>query len=124
MTKPHRLFLSPLSLALSGCAFRMADDTPATAAPIAPIAPTDAAPASTEPAIVETKQADQSDEQPATVAVDVPAEHVSLIKRAVALLERGEQWITDNIHAGISHFEGIVGETPAATHDEGDSNNA
>lgn len=44
---------------------------------------------------------------PATVAVDVPVEHVDLIKRAVALLERGEQWVADNIHAGISHFEGI-----------------
>jgi hypothetical protein len=43
-----------------------------------------------------------------TTTFEVKAEHANIIMRAIALLERGEKWIADNIEAGITHFEGIV----------------
>lgn len=46
-------------------------------------------------------------EAAATVTLDVPAEHASLLQRALALLERGESYIKDNIEAGITHFEAL-----------------
>lgn len=45
------------------------------------------------------------------VAVPVPAEHQSAVERFVALLKSGEQWIVDNVHAALTHFESLV--TPA-----------
>lgn len=45
----------------------------------------------------------------APVTIEVPAAHTSLFQRIKALIERDEQWIIDNIHAGITHFESIVG---------------
>ena len=49
------------------------------------------------------------DNQPDTnTIIQVPTEHASIIERAVALLKRGEQWIIDNIHAGVTTIEGLV----------------
>jgi len=45
----------------------------------------------------------------APVTLEVPAEHADIMQRALSLLNRGEQWVTDNIHAGIKHFEDIFG---------------
>jgi hypothetical protein len=97
--------------ALQYMSFRAIEDAPSiAAAPVAPpvdtpaVAPSDAAAATAE------AQAATSDEAPATVSIDVPAEHVSLLNRAAALLSRGESWIKDNIEAGISHFENIVAD--------------
>ena len=42
---------------------------------------------------------------PATVSIEVPAQHVSLLNRAVALLAKGEQTIVDNLHAGVTMLE-------------------
>lgn len=68
--------------------FRMAEDAPA--------------------ADVETPaQAAPEVEPPATVTVEVPAEHVNLLQRAVELLKSGEQWIKDNIEAGVTTLEGL-----------------
>jgi hypothetical protein len=50
---------------------------------------------------------------PATVPVDVPAEHEDLLQRAVALLKKGEQFVVDNIEAGLSALEALF-ETPPA----------
>jgi len=67
------------------------------------------------------EQAPASVEVPATpVAVDltdVKTEHVSLLERFVALLKRDEQWIVDNIEAGVAALEGMFeskSEAPAA----------
>lgn len=80
------------------------------AAPVEP-APVAVAPdVATEAAAVAVSQAATSDAAPATVTVEVPAQHVSLIKRAVALLEKGEAWITDNVHAGIQTLENLTGD--------------
>jgi len=53
---------------------------------------------------------------PATpVAVDltdVKTEHVSLLERFVALLKRDEQWIVDNIEAGVTALEGMFEPKP------------
>lgn len=46
----------------------------------------------------------------APVTIEVPAAHASLFQRIKALIERDEQWIVDNIHAGIAHFEKMVGD--------------
>lgn len=46
----------------------------------------------------------------APVTIEVPAAHASLFERIKALIERDEQWIVDNIHAGIAHFEKMVGD--------------
>lgn len=47
---------------------------------------------------------------PTTATVTVPVEHAALIERAVKLLERGEQWIVDNIHAGVTTLEGLLSD--------------
>lgn len=44
---------------------------------------------------------------PAPVTIEVPAEHADLIQRAVALLALGEQFVSDNIHAGIRMLEDL-----------------
>lgn len=44
-------------------------------------------------------------ETPATVSIEVPAQHVALLNRAVALLAKGEQTIVDNLHAGVTMLE-------------------
>jgi hypothetical protein len=53
---------------------------------------------------------------PATVPVDVPAEHEDLLQRAVALLKKGEQFVVDNIEAGLSALEALF-ETEKAPAD-------
>lgn len=53
--------------------------------------------------------------------IEVPAEHADILTRAVKLLSTGEQWVVDNVHAGITTLEGMM--TPAAP-DKGDENNA
>ncbi len=55
------------------------------------------------------------DEPTPPVTLEVPAEHESLLKRALALLERDEAWVKDNIEAGIAHFENIFKESDAST---------
>jgi hypothetical protein len=49
-----------------------------------------------------------SDTGTAPISITVPAAHESLFKRILTLLERGEQDIIDNIHAGIIHFENLA----------------
>lgn len=44
---------------------------------------------------------------PQTATVEVPAEHQSLIERAVALLKKGEQTVVDNFEAGVAMLEGL-----------------
>lgn len=43
----------------------------------------------------------------ATATIEVPAVHVSLFERVVALLKKDEQAIVDNIHAGVSALEAM-----------------
>lgn len=57
------------------------------------------------PATTAETQAGASDETPATVSIEVPAQHVALLNRAVALLAKGEQTIVDNLHAGVTMLE-------------------
>jgi hypothetical protein len=45
--------------------------------------------------------------QAAPVAVEVPAKHETLFRRIAALIHRDEQWLIDNIDAGITHFESM-----------------
>lgn len=59
---------------------------------------------------------------PATVSIDVPAQHQSLLERAAAVLEHAEGWVVDNVEAGIKQLETMLG-IDNATHDAGDSNN-
>lgn len=49
----------------------------------------------------------QTPADPATVTVEVPAEHADLLQRAVELLKSGEQWVKDNIEAGVTTLEGL-----------------
>lgn len=63
--------------------------------------------------------ADPAPQAPATVSVDVPAEHESDVQRFVTLLKSGEQWVVDNVKAALTHFEGFF---TTATHDDGNSN--
>lgn len=53
----------------------------------------------------------------APVTIEVPAAHASLFERIKALVERDEQWIVDNIHAGIAHFESIIKSASDAKQD-------
>lgn len=122
MSKPNRIFfLSSLASVLATAyafTYRMSDDapaaapvdTPAAAGPVEAVNETaTASQADTAAAVAEGAQA-ASDEAPATVSVEVPAQHLSLIERAVALLKREEQFVIDNIEAGISHFEAMFKE--------------
>lgn len=89
-------------LMMSAYAFRMADDAPAATNDAA-----DGATASAEPTT------------PAAVTVTVPAEHADLLQRAIALLEKGETYVKDNIEEGIAMLEGLFKSsdttaTPAA----------
>jgi hypothetical protein len=43
----------------------------------------------------------------ATVTVEVPAAHETLVQRVLALLEKDATWLKDNIEAGLTHFEGL-----------------
>lgn len=81
-------------LMLSAHAFRMSDD----------------APAATTATDGQTANADTQ-----TVTVTVPAEHADLLQRAIALLEKGEQYVKDNIEAGVTMLEGLFksSDTPA-----------
>lgn len=81
-------------LMMSAHAFRMADDAPA---------------ATPAPADGQTANADTP-----TVTVTVPAEHADLLQRAIALLEKGETYVKDNIEAGVTMLEGLFTSTPAA----------
>lgn len=116
MARSHRF--NALSFAIAALAptwaiWRMADDVPA-AAPVEPAeaaaqVANDTATAAAADAAADTAEATQaaSDEAPATVSIDVPAQHQSLLERAAALLEKADSWIVDNIEAGIAHFEGL-----------------
>lgn len=86
----HRKLITAVLMG-AALSFRMADDAPA-AMPETPasIDPTAAA--------------------PATVAVDVPAEHATLVQRVVALLEKDATWLKDNIEAGLTHFEALFSD--------------
>lgn len=64
-------------LFLSAFAYRMADDAPGAATTAEP------------------------------VTITVAAEHASFIQRAVALLEKGEQFVVDNFEAGLTTLEGF-----------------
>jgi len=47
-------------------------------------------------------------------AVSVPVEHESTVSRLLALLEKGEQWIVDNVEAGLKTLENMFADaTPA-----------
>jgi hypothetical protein len=70
--------------------YRMAEDAPSSA------------PAAPEPAAVGT-------------LVEVPVEHVTLVKRVLALLEKDATWLKDNIEAGVTHFEGMFKEDEPPT---------
>jgi hypothetical protein len=88
-------------------AYYVVDDTAAAAPldqPAGDAAPAD--PVGDAAAVAESAQS-TSDEAPATVSIEVPAQHQSLLERAAALLSRSESWIADNIEAGISHFEAM-----------------
>lgn len=99
--------LSPLSLAVAalapwvGFTRHMSDDATAADTAAQVQASNDA---------TDNANAAASDEAPASVAVDVPAQHVSLIQRAVALLEKGEQFVIDNVEAGITTLESFFTE--------------
>lgn len=43
----------------------------------------------------------------APVTIEVPAAHASLFQRIKALIERDEQWIIDNVHAGVTTLENM-----------------
>lgn len=45
----------------------------------------------------------------APVTIEVPAVHASLFQRIKALIERDEQWIIDNVHAGVTTLENMFG---------------
>lgn len=57
------------------------------------------------------RMADDAPAAPAAapVTIEAPAEHQSLLERAVALLKTGEQYVIDNIEAGLSTLEQMVG---------------
>lgn len=121
------LFHSPLSLMAAAFSFNaytryMTDSTP-VAAPVDPTPPAEPATGAgaTADAAQDVKEAGASDEQPASVAVDVPAEHVGLLTRLVAVLKRDEQWIVDNIHAGVVQLENIFKESDEAQKDQAQS---
>jgi ABC-type nitrate/sulfonate/bicarbonate transport system substrate-binding protein len=57
-----------------------------------------------------TEDTEPSTPASATATVEVPAEHEGLVQRVVALLERGEAWIKDNVEAGVTHFENMFGD--------------
>lgn len=90
----HSFFGAAVAMALASCAatLRMSDDAPALS----------------EPA-----EAAQQDQAP-TVTLDVPTDHLGLFQRIVTLIESGEQWVLDNIHAGVTTLEGMLqpGDTP------------
>jgi hypothetical protein len=73
---------------VAAASFRMSDDAPVF-----------------DPSIPTAEPATQT---PATVSVEVPAEHADLLQRAVALLQKGEAWLKDNIEAGISTLENLL----------------
>lgn len=78
---------SLISLLLMGAsALRMSDADAAAPADAQPVAP---------------------DASTATATITVPAAHVSLFERVVALLKKDEQTIVDNIHAGVSALEAM-----------------
>jgi hypothetical protein len=98
----HRfsLFRSALTVALTSFVYRAVEDAPAAqAAPVAPLP-------------VEAAQ-DASDEAPATVSIDVPAQHQSLLERATALLSKDIGWVKDNIEAGLTHLENMFKDDEA-----------
>lgn len=82
--------------------YRMAEDAPA-----APQTPAEGA---LQPA-------------PATVTVEVPAAHETLVQRVLALLEKDATWLKDNIEAGLTHFEGLFGDDASKTAPEPDEEN-
>ena len=45
----------------------------------------------------------------APVAVTVPAEHVSLVERILAVLQHDAGWIKDNVEAGLVNLENALG---------------
>lgn len=53
--------------------------------------------------------------QPTTVAVTVPAEHLSLVTRLLAVLEKDATWVKDNVEAGITHLENMFKSEAAAS---------
>ena len=76
------LFAAAIMAGLSASLVRMAEDAPAASTPVA-----------------------------APVTIEVPAEHESAVQRFVDLLKSGEQWVVDNVHAALTHFESFL--TPA-----------
>jgi hypothetical protein len=54
-----------------------------------------------------TIMSDLNAAEDATVAVEVPTEHETLVQRVLALLENDATWLKDNIEAGLTHFEGL-----------------
>lgn len=59
----------------------------------------------------DTPAAEPAQAPPATVSIDVPPEHASIVSRLLAILKSGERWVIDNVEAGIGHFENLL--TPA-----------
>lgn len=81
------------ALAASDGAFRMTNNAPSSTEPL------DVAPGDRVEAEVNGKTA---------TAVVVPDAHVNTVARIVALLERGEQWVLDNIEAGVGTLERLL----------------
>jgi hypothetical protein len=45
-----------------------------------------------------------------TTPVEVPVEHVSLLKRLLSLLEKDATWVKDNVEGGLTMLEGMFKE--------------
>jgi ABC-type nitrate/sulfonate/bicarbonate transport system substrate-binding protein len=58
---------------------------------------------------------------PTHTDVSVPVEHESTVSRLLALLEKGEQWIVDNVEAGLKTLENMFADaTPQAPAEDAD----
>jgi hypothetical protein len=53
--------------------------------------------------------------------VSVPVEHESTVSRLLALFAKGEQWIVDNVEAGLKTLENMFADaTPQAPAEDAD----
>jgi len=74
---------------------------------IRPMGMTEDAPAA-EPTQDAQAEPTQDTGDSASFSVDIPAEHSDLFERIVSLVKSGEQWVLDNIHAGVTTLENLL----------------
>ena len=98
-TSRHSVLGHAVGALLASCAasMRMSDDVPAGEP-----GPDEQPPAQAVPAAA--AQQDSAD----TASFSVPVEHADLLERILNLLNTGEQWVLDNIHAGVTTLEGLL----------------